>query len=66
MIGLMKRLVPPLAYVDELLDMTYKTVVNVPAEVNGHELHRPTTTIEQFARGLRETRDWPRKSRRRP
>jgi uncharacterized protein YbjT (DUF2867 family) len=56
------RVVGPTAYLRELLHMTYTAVVRVPAEVNGHELHRPTTTIEDFARGLRSARHFPTKS----
>ncbi len=46
------RVVPMLAYLRGLLRMTYASVTKVPAEVNGHELARPSLTIEDHARRL--------------
>jgi hypothetical protein len=58
------RLVPPLAYVKALLHMTYESVTAIPARVNGHDLHEPTTTIETYATKLLGSRLYPVKSTR--
>ena len=59
------RVVPTLAYLRGLLAMTYPCVTKVPAEVNGHDLARPSLTIEAYARGLLESGDsFPSKGRR--
>ena len=46
-----------------LLRMTYETAGRAP-RANGHDLHEPTTTIEDFATKLLDQRLYPVKSTR--
>ncbi|MCP3904348.1 MAG: NAD(P)H-binding protein [Planctomycetes bacterium] len=57
------KFVPQLAYVKALLRMTYETVDRAP-RANGHDLHEPTMTIEDFATKLLDQRLYPVKSTR--
>jgi len=50
---------PKLKYMNALLDMTFNHMVNAAATVNAHELHEPTTTVEQFARNMLHERELP-------
>jgi uncharacterized protein YbjT (DUF2867 family) len=49
------------AFIDALLDMTFTTVVKVPAKTTAQDLYQPGVTIEQFAEKLLQRLDWPRK-----
>lgn len=52
-----------LAYVAELLRFTFPIWSEVPAEVSGDALHRPTMTLEQYAMELQRSGDWPKKAK---
>ncbi len=53
---------PPMHYLKHLLDMTYNHVTQIPKDVNGMDLYRPCITVEQFAKQLATTTDWPSKT----
>lgn len=53
--------VPQARYMKALFEMTYEYVVKTPQDVNGTELYTPTITVDQFARHLLHSRDFPSK-----
>ena len=61
-IALGAHLSAPMSYLDALLEYTYQYVTQEPSVVEGHDLAPPVTTIEQFAKLLLATSEFPAKS----
>ena len=54
-------LVPPAAYMADLLDHTYKNTVGFKGKETWDLFGEPTTSIEAYAQSIGVTKDFPRK-----